>query len=247
VGRIDPVTLEGLQLLAGGFMQRDAGLMARALRRMVGVQGTELDIAAVETDMAGILGHLGAGGGLDPTLLAAVLDILSRHQVAAPRALTLLARAALTLDGTLRTVDPGFAMGVRAQALMGPLAGAILADQPRDLLRAELMRALPSLRPMPQLAEDLALQARAGRLTIRSERFATGDRAVVDGWVDRVLFVAIGMVGVLTSVLLLGAAVLAGDTPVAQYLYGLGFSGLFLTSAMLLRAVAQIQRRERPR
>jgi hypothetical protein len=40
--------------------------------------------------------------------------------------------------------------------------------------------------------------------------------------------------------------VLAEGSTVSQYLYGLGFAGLFLTTAMLLRTLAQIQSRGRP-
>jgi hypothetical protein len=42
------------------------------------------------------------------------------------------------------------------------------------------------------------------------------------------------------------AAVLAEVPKASQYLDRLGFSGLFLTTAMLLRALAQIQSRGRP-
>jgi hypothetical protein len=106
-----------------------------------------------------------------------------------------------------------------------------------------MARAMPSIRSMPQLVEDLALQTRAWRLTVRSERFATGDRYLVDNWIDRSLFVAIGIIGLFSSAVLRGAAVLAESTQVAPYLYGAGFAGLFLTTTMLLRALAQIQRR----
>lgn len=245
VGIVDPVTLEGLQLLAGGFLQRDAGTMARAVRRMVGAQGSLLDIATIETDMAGILGQFSGGAGFDPAVLAAVARSLSRYDVPAPRALTVLARAALTLDGTLGILDTGFAMGQRAHPLIKTLAADQIPDNPRDLMMTEALRSLPSLRELPQLTEDLALQARAGRLTVRSERFSTGDRLVVDAWIDRILFVVIGVVGVVTSALLIGAAALAEGSAASPYLYGLGFSGLFLTSAILLRALAQLLRRQR--
>ena len=243
VGVIDPVTLEGLQLLAGGFMSRDAAMMARAVRRMVGTQGTRLDIAAVETDMAGILSHFGAGAGFDPSVLSEVALSLTRYGVAAPAALTVLARAALTLEGTLGVMDPGFAMGQRARPLIQSLAQDQIPDDPQQFLMNELQHAAPSLRTMPGLAEDLALQARAGRLTLRSERYATGDRVVVDGWIDRILEVVIGVVGLVTSVLLLAAGVIAEGSQVSVYLYGLGFAGLFVTTVMLLRALAQIQKR----
>ena len=245
IGVIDPITLEGLQLLSVGFMQRDAGMMARAVRRMVGTKGTQLDIAAVETDMASILSHFGGGAGFDPAILTEVALGLARYDVAAPKALTVLGRAGITLQGTLSIIDPAFSMGTRSQPIISSLAADQLSDQPQELLMSELQRALPSLRTLPQLTEDLGLQTRAGRLTIRTERFATADRVVVDGWIDRVLFVVIGVVGVLTSVLLLGAGVLAEGSTVSVYLYALGFSGLCLAGAMLLRALAQMQRRSR--
>jgi ubiquinone biosynthesis protein len=247
VGVVDPITLEGLQQLAGGFLQRDASVMARAVRRMVGTQGTRLDIVAIETDMAAVLGQFGGGAGFDPAILAAVARSLARYDVAAPAALTVLARAALTLDGTLDIIDPGFAMGQRAQPHIKTLAAEQLPSDPRELAMHEAVRSLPSLRMMPQLAEDLALQARAGRLTLRSERYAGRDRPVVDAWVDRILFVSVGLGGGLISVLLIGGGVLASGQTVERYLFGLGFVGLTLTSAMLLRAVAQIQGRQRER
>jgi ubiquinone biosynthesis protein len=246
VGVVDPITLEGLQLLAAGFIQRDAGVMARAVRRMVGSQGTLLDIAAIETDMAAVLGQFG-GSGFDPAVIAAVARSLARYDVAAPAALTVLARAGLTLDGTLEIMDPGFAMGQRAQPIVKELAADQVPADPRELLTGELLRSLPALRAMPQLTEDLALQVRAGRLTMRTERYAGDDRVVVDAWVDRVIYVAIGLVGVLTSAVLIVAAVLAEGTQVARYVYAVGFTGLVLSTAMLLRAVATVQSRDRRR
>jgi len=245
VGVIDPITLEGLQQLAAGFLQRDASVMARAVRRMVGTQGTRLDIAALETDMAAVLAQYGASGGFDPAIIAAVARSLARYDVPAPRALTVLARAALTLDGTLDLIEPGFAMGSRAQPHLRTLAADQVPTGLRSLVMQESIHSLPSLRMMPQLAEDLALQARAGRLSLRMERYAGADRDVVDAWLDRVLFAMIGMAGLVVSALLLGAGALAEGSVSSRYLYGLGFAGVVLAGGMVLRAVAQIQQRRR--
>jgi ubiquinone biosynthesis protein len=245
VGVIDPITLEGLQQLAGGFLQRDAAVMARAVRRMVGTEGTKLDIVAIETDMAGVLGQFGGGGGFDPAILAAVARSLARYDVPAPRALTVLARAALTLDGTLDAIEPGFAMGTRALPHVRALAADQIPDDPRELVMREALRSLPSLRAMPQLTEDLALQARAGLLTLRLEGLSGADRPVLDGWIDRILMVVVGLGGLAVSALLVASGVLAEGTAVARFLYGLGFAGLVISGAALLRAVAQLQRRRR--
>lgn len=210
---------------------------------MVGTQGTQLDILALETDMAAVLGQF-SSGGFDPDVLAAVAHSLARYGVAAPPALTVLARAALTLDGTLRTIDPDFRMGPRAQVHLSSLASEQFSDA-RSMLTDELVHSLPSLRALPQLTEDLGLQARAGRLTIRSERYSTGDGARVSGWIDRALFAAIGMAGFLGSAVLLMAGALAEGTDAARFLYGLGYFGVVVTAAMLMRAVAQIRHRPR--
>lgn len=243
VGVIDPITLEALQQLGAGFLASDPSLVARAVRRMVGTQGTELDILALETDMAAVLGQF-SSGGFDPDVLRAVAHSLARYGVAAPPALTVLARAALTLDGTLRTIDPDFRMGPRAQVHLSSLASAQFSDA-RSMLTEELVHSLPSLRALPQLTEDLGLQARAGRLTIRSERYSTGDGARVSGWIDRALFAAIGMAGFLGSAVLLLAGALAEGTEAARFLYGLGYFGVVVTAAMLMRSVAQIRHRPR--
>ncbi len=243
VGVIDPITLEALQQLGAGFLARDPSLLARAVRRMVGTQGTQLDILALETDMAAVLGQF-SSGGFDPDVLAAVAHSLARYGVAAPPALTVLGRAALTLDGTLRTIDPDFRMGPRAQVHLSSLASEQFSDA-RSMLTDELVHSLPSLRALPQLTEDLGLQARAGRLTIRSERYSTGDGARVSGWIDRALFAAIGMAGFLGSAVLLMAGALAEGTDAARFLYGLGYFGVVVTAAMLMRAVAQIRHRPR--
>ena len=243
VGVVDPITLEGLQQVAAGFLQRDSSVMARAVRRMAGTQGSRIDIAALEMDMAAVLAQFGGSGGFDPAILAAVARSLARYDVAAPRALTVLARAALTLDGTLDLIDPGFAMAARATPHIREMAADQIAGDLRSLVMQESIRSLPSLRMMPQLAEDLALQARAGRLSLRTERYAGQDRQVVDAWLDRVIFATIGVVGLVVSALLLGAGAVAEGSASARYLYGLGFTGLLLTGGMVLRAVAQIQQR----
>lgn len=247
VGVVDPITLEGLQQLAGGFLQRDPSVMARAVRRMVGTQGTKLDIVAIETDMAAVVGQFGGGAGFDPAILAAVARSLARYDVPAPRALTVLARAGLTLDGTLDEIEPGFAMGQRALPHLRQIALDQVGTSPRDVLMREAMRSLPSLRVLPQLTEDLALQARAGSLSLSLERLSGADGRVVDEWVDRVLFVAIGLGGLLGSSGLVLAGVLAEGSEVQRYLYGLGFAGLVVSGAALLRAVAQLQQRGRSR
>ncbi len=238
VGMIDPVTLEGLQQMAIGFTMRDPSILARAVRRIAGHEGESLDISSLEFDIGVVLTNV-QGGGFDPAAITQIIRVLNRHGVGAPPALTLLARAILTLDGTLRSVDPTFRMGPAAQARMGRIVQESELN-PRDQITKELVRALPALRSMPQLTEDLALQARSGRFTMRVDRFEGPDGKRMERWVNQVLFTVIGVIGLLGSGLLLIAAGMEGNDTVANPMRIIGFAGLFLAAAMMMRVVAQI-------
>lgn len=110
---------------------------------------------------------------------------------------------------------------------------------PEEILRRELVRALPALRTLPEHAETLAGQLRTGRLVVRSERYAGGDRRIVDGWIDRVLVAAAGGIGALTSATVLLAGSGTTDKDVRTALWILGFSGLTAATVLILRTVAQ--------
>ncbi len=238
VGSIDPVTLEGLQQLALGFNLRDPAILARAVRRIAGPAGENIDITSLEFDIGVVLTDV-QGGGFDPAAISEIIRVLNRHGVAAPPALTILARAVLTFDGTLRSLDPDFRMGPAAQARMGRLVEQAELH-PRDQLARELVRALPVLRSMPHITEDIALQARSGRLTLRIERFSGADGHRVELWLNRILFTVIGVIGLIGSGIVIIAAGLSGNDTVANPLRLIGFAGLFLSATMMMRVVAQI-------
>ena len=238
VGWIDPVTLEGLQQMALGFTLRDPSVLARAVRRVAGQAGENIDITSLEFDLGVVLTTL-QGGSFDPAAISEIIRVLDRHGVGAPPSLTILARAILTLDGTLRSLDLDFRMGPAAQAKMGEIVTHSELD-PRDQLTREVIRALPVLRAMPQVTEDLALQARSGRFTVRIDRFSGADGHRVEHWLNRVLFTAIGIFGLMGSGLVLIAGGLGANDTVANPLRLIGFVGLFLSAAMMMRVVAQI-------
>ena len=244
VGHLDPVTLEGLQQMAMGFTLRDPSILARGVRRIAGAKGEELDIASLEFDVGVVLTDV-QGGGFDPEAISEIVRVLNRHGVGAPRALTVLARASITLDGTLRLIDPGFRMGPAAQERMGRIVNESQLA-PREQLIHEAARALPALRSLPQLGEDLAFQARAGRLTLRVDRFEGGDGRRIERWINQILFTVIGVVGLIASALLFIAAGLTANESVAVYLRVIAFVGIILAAAMQLRVVAQVLRRRDP-
>ena len=141
-------------------------------------------------------------GSFDPQAMSMMLDIMNRHGLEVPGAMTVLSRALLTLEGTLRTINPSFNIANEATALLPELAGQ-QSEMLQQQLEKEVVRALPSLRTLPGHLEAVATQLRSGRLTTRIERFSGHDRAVVDAWIDRATFAAVGVIGLLSAALLL--------------------------------------------
>ena len=240
VGFIDPITLEALQQMAIGFTLRDPGMLARSVRRMAGGDA-ELDIPSLEYDMGQVLTQL-EDGGFGPTAIGEVVHVLQRHDVRVPKSLTVLGRAAVTMEGSLRALSPGYSMAHAAPELVETTP---TIDSAQEALTSEALKAIPSLRPLPQLLEDVALQTRGGQLGIRVERYSGGDRDQITQWLDRVLWAAISMVGLVGSALLILAGGIPGNEGVAVYLRWIGFTGLVVSSAMQMRVVARVLQRRR--
>ena len=235
MGTIDAVTREALQGIALGFSFKESSLLARAVRHLVG--DDQIDMRRLERDLSMLLGEV-EQGGLSPAAMAGVMDVMEHHGLRPPGAMLLLSRTLITLEGTLRTLDPAFNLAQEAQQIVARDHQSDLG-QPEELVRKELVRALPALRTLPEHAEALAGQLRSGRMTVRTERYAGGDRSVVEGWLNRILVVLAGGAGALTSGLLLVAGSLSTDRVVRDALWTLGFSGLTFATILLLRTAAQ--------
>src|SRR6478735_4308896 len=242
VGRLSPLVLESLQEMAIGFQLNDPVVLARATMHLAG--GDEGgDSRALEADIGLVLTEGLGSGSFDPQAMSLMLEVMQRHGLEVPGAMTVLSRALLTLEGTLRTIDPSFNIAHEATALLPELA-----DQKSDMLQQQLekevVRALPSLRTLPTNFEAIFTQLRRGRLSMRVERFAGADREVVDEWVDRIVFAAMGLLGMIASaVLLVAAALIKHDDDFATALQVIGFFGIIVTSVIQMRVVAQILRR----
>ncbi|MGH9088201.1 MAG: ABC1 kinase family protein [Acidimicrobiales bacterium] len=248
VGLLDTNARQSLKEIALGMSIGEPMLMARAVRRLAGTDS--IDLRILEADLSALMVEADTGGRFDPKVIPAVLSLMGRHGLRVPRSMTTLSRALLTLDGTLKIIDPLFEMSTEATALVGDLdsSGLGMTD---DIIKHELLRALPVLRGLPDHLDELATQLRAGRMRVQVERFGGEDQRVVDGWLDRILTVTIGGIGALSSAVLLVAAGTTHSPAVYDALRGIGFVGLVFGLVLLMRSLAQMlqsqsQRRPRP-
>jgi ubiquinone biosynthesis protein len=236
--------LNGLRGIAIGIATNDAGVLARAARDLA-TSTKVVDLRSLEAELAAPLAELDESGGVSPEMIAHVLSVMTHHEMRPPASVTLLGRALVTLEGTLRVLEPDFSMADASKDLVRQHRGAF--GSPREILQREMLRVLPALRTLPEHAEAIAGQLRGGSLSVRTERFAGGDREVVDRWVDRAVLAGIGGFAGIASALLLVAAAATDNNKVQTALWILGFTGMTLAAILLLRGAARALRRHATR
>jgi len=238
VGRLDAITHDAMKEMAAGFALGDASLVARGVRHLTG-DDLSIDLRSLESDLSVLIAS--AKGGIDPAVLTEVLRVMQRHGMQPPPAMSLLGRAMLTLQGTLSIICPSFDLAHEGNELVRAEAPAV--GTPEEIAQRELIRALPALRTLPEHAETIANQLRAGVLTTRTERYAGNDRLVVERWLDRIVVAAVGSAVVIASALVLLAGSNTEPGGVRNTLGTLGFLGLAGGTVLLLRTTAQALRR----
>jgi ubiquinone biosynthesis protein len=243
VGLVDPVTMEALQLMGAGLATRQPALLVRALRSISGSSGEEIEPQALEAELSRVLSEQLHAGGFDPRSLQEIINIMGRHAIPVPPTFTLLARALVTLEGTLRVIDPGVDLATSAAAHLGASI-ELSPSSAQEALQRELLRSLPSLRALPGLTEDVALQLRSGRVRFQVDAFSGSSQAHLTRWMDQAMFTAVAAVGLLASTLMLVGASLARPEREVGGLVAVGYIGLVISSVMLMRVVAQILRRD---
>jgi ubiquinone biosynthesis protein len=243
VGIIDPVTMEALQLMGAGLATGQPALIARALRGISGAQGEAIEPQALEAELSRLLSEQLHAGGFDPRSLQQIISIMGRHGIPVPPTFTVLARALITLEGTLRVLYPSVDLATAAATHLGGVSD-LSTENAKQALQKEFLRSLPSLRALPALTEDVALQLRSGRVRFEVDAFSGKGSANLTRWVDQAVFTTVAAVGLIASTLMLVGTSLADSERETSALTAVGYIGLVLSSVMLLRVVAQILRRE---
>ena len=245
VGIIDPVTMDALQLMGAGLATGQPSLIARALRGISGADGESIQPQALEAELSRVLSEQLHAGGFDPRSLQEIISIMGRHAIPVPPTFTVLARALVTLEGTLRGLNPQVDLATAAAAHLGSTMDLDLsASSAQQALQKEVLRNLPSLRALPGLTEDVALQLRSGRVRFQVDAFSGPGRAHLNRWIDQAMFTIVAAVGLMASTLMLVGTSLARPESETAALTAVGYIGLVLSSVMLMRVVAQVLRRE---
>ena len=156
-------------------------------------------------------------------------------------------RALITLDGTVRTLAPGFDTAAEAQSVARQLAGDQFAPESlRAAATGELLTLLPMLRKLPRRADRISAALAQGRLTTNLRLFSDPrDVSVVTTLVNRAVLGLLGSALGVMSVLLLQAHAGPAITKSTTTLQVFGYVGLFLSVTLILRVATDILRPRR--
>src|SRR5215471_3165911 len=174
VGRLDITQQAALRRLLVAVAQRDPTELYEAVTELAvttgpGPEQLEQMLGAFMT------GHLGPGMTPDAGLIRDLLSVLGRAGMAFPPVIATVGRTLVILDGTLRTLAPGFDTTGESQAFARQLAGEQLAPASlRDAATAELLTLLPVLRRLPRRADQISAALAGGRFTTNLRLFSDG-------------------------------------------------------------------------
>lgn len=169
------------------------------------------------------------------------MPMLAGFGIRLPGDLVLLSRALVTLDGTVGVISPGLSVSSVAIDLATSTSEQPILDRD-EMIRNELLAALPRLRRLPDRIDRITTLAARGDLRIRNVVDEDG-RRILRTLVNRALLAAVGAgFGLVGAVLLVapdaGPAVSRG-TGLFEIL---GYLGLLVGTVLSLRVVASVAR-----
>jgi ubiquinone biosynthesis protein len=241
VGRLDPIQQSAVVDIFFALSSRDVSLLRDGVERVADMTETATP-DELERALARLMAdHVRASGSVDPRVMQDLVATLSRFGLRLPRDVVLLSRALVTVDGTLRAICPEISLMSAATTLMHAPGSEQLVD-PRQVVRDEVVAALPHLRRLPQHVDRLLTLAGRGELRVR--HVVDEDRQrILRTLTNRLLLATIGAAFLLSSAILLVAT---DDGPGVAEATGLfeifGYGGLLVGTVLLLRVAAAVAR-----
>jgi ubiquinone biosynthesis protein len=205
VGRLDPLQQAALQAALIALAARDPRALADALSGVT-ILRNPADAELLERALARFLAtRLGPGIPISTQLFDALFRLLLDFGLTVDAELAGVFRAMITLDGTLRLLDPDFNLLEEAQRAAGDLlAERVVPDSPAEAVRYELLGALPLLRRAPRHLDRIATGLQRGTLAIHVRPLADRrDVHVLAELINRIVLSVLGIGTAITSALLL--------------------------------------------
>jgi ubiquinone biosynthesis protein len=222
----------------------DAALLRTAMTEIINIDN-RVDLRQLDFAIQRFFDeHLGRGQGITTSAFADLGSIVGEFGLRLPDWFGTLSRTMLTLEGTLKGIDPDFALVDAGRAF-----GEKYVQQHRGLgslketLEREAMSQLPRLRRLPNQVGDILEQATSGRLSAKVSFLSDErDQALLTKLVDRIVFAVLAAALGLGSVVLLGVDSGPKLTDTVLLNEFLGYTGLVASALLAMRVVANVIR-----
>ncbi|MGZ4306664.1 MAG: ABC1 kinase family protein [Solirubrobacteraceae bacterium] len=244
VGRLHAAQRLALARLLLAVDRSDPELLRGALLDLA-TTSAPVKVDALDRALGQFVAHrLGPGSRQGATVFADLLLLLTSFGLAFDPQLAGVFRALMTLEGTLKTLDPGFMMVEEVKALSAGVGRNMFGIGAfRDALSEDILKLGPILRTLPKRIDRIAAALERDELGINVRLLADErDTRFLTGLIDRVILTVISAAIALTSAVLItvsgGAAVSSGVT-VPQVV---GYIGLAVATVLGLRVLVAVTR-----
>ena len=221
----------------------DAALIRQALTEIVEIDDT-VDLRALDRAIERLLSkHMRPGQGISADAFADLAIVTGQFGMRFPDWLATLTRTMVTLEGTLRSIDPDFSIVDAARSRAGDLSVGGGPAGLRGAIEQEAMRQLPRLRRIPERIDSILTQASEGKWSLRLSFFGDPrNERILGRLFDRVVLAIIAASLGLGSVMLLDVKAgpdLGTDITLNEVL---GYVGIITASVLVMRIIAGIVR-----
>ena len=208
VGRLGPGHRDAVLDMMAAASVGDASGLRQALERIT-LFDRRVDLRALDMAMQSFLGrHLRAGGGISAAAFEDIAVLIGRYGIRLPRWFGTLSRTLVTLEGTIKGLDPDFSLVDAAKQHAATMVQSVVGVDPQELLQRELIAEMPRLRRLPERVDDLLGQAVSGRLTAQVSIFSDErDERLLTRLADRLTLAIIAAATMIGSIMLMGVEV----------------------------------------
>lgn len=248
VGRLGAPQQEGLKLFLMGIRQADASILYDGLTLLV-EENDPTQRARMEQAIDQLLLKVSFVDRI-PTeeLIYSLFKVVRDFKLAFYPSVALALRSFVTLDGTLRVIDPSFDIFTEAKAFSASYMRDILTKpfkEPRatrDKIEEELAQLLPNIRKMPRRVDQLLQRVESGKIILHHDIFSDEHNAkFITQLFSQMVLLFVGITFGIISVALLAISQFI-HAPYAVYLNTTAYLGLFLCAILLVRLSIQALR-----
>ncbi len=245
VGRLGALQQEGLKLFLVGVYQNNAAVVTDGVQLLV-ENVEDIHREELELQINDILLRISYIDHLEASeLIYSIFTVVSDQGLKLYPAVSVALRALVTLDGTLKIIDPDFDIFLEAKQFSSNYIKSTLkqpfkdATKTRNRMEEELALLIPNLQRIPRRLDQLLKKVESGKIILHHDIFSDKKNAsFVMHLFSRFVLLMVGITFGIISVALLAISQFMNSV-YAIYLNTAAYLGLFLCAILLVRLSIQ--------